>query len=318
LRSRLRRVGELALPDDERRGGSALLVDRGADRGDLGRGRAAAATDDAGPQAARLRGELGEVVGRRMREDHARAGQARQTDVRERRQHEPVALHRGERVQRGRGTRAVVRAGGRHVQPGEPLGRLLGRDAAERLAVRVEGHQGDDRQRRHRAHRRDRGDELVQVEERLQHEQVDAATLEHLRLLREERALLGVEPLDLPERADRAGDEDVRARDLARLTGEPDGRGVDPLELVLEEVRGELAPVGAERVRLDQLGAGADEARVERDDALRRPQVRLFRAPQPGHRTREQRAHAAVGDDRRPGTQAFLEAARHAGRLVKQ
>ena len=96
--------------------------------------------------------------------------------------------------------------------------------------------------------------------------------------------MLGVvEALDLAERADRAGDEDVGARDLARLAGEPHRGRVDPLELVLEEVRGELAAVGAEGVRLDQLGAGADEARVQRDDALRRPQVGFLGAAKPWH-----------------------------------
>ena len=189
LRVAVGRVGELALADDERRSRRALLVDRGADRGDLSGRRPAAAADDPRAEPARLRRELGEVVGRRVREDHARAGQAREPDVRERREHEPVALHRGERVQRRRRAGAVVRARGGDAEPGQPIGRVRGGDAAERLAVRVEGHQRDDRQRRDRADGVDRGDELVQVEERLEHEQVDAASLEHLRLLGEERAL---------------------------------------------------------------------------------------------------------------------------------
>ena len=283
-----------------------------ADRLDLRRRRAAAAADDPGAEPTRLRRELGEVVGRRVREDDAVAGEAREADVRERGEDEPVALHRGERVQRRRRAGAVVRARGRDVEPGEPLGRGLGRDAAERLAVGVEGHQRDDRQRRDAADGLDRGDELVEVEERLEHQQVDAAALEDLRLLAEELALLGgVEPLDVADRADRAGDVDVRARHLPRLAREAHRRRVDPLELVLEEVPRELAPVGAERVRLDQLGAGADEARVEGDDALGRAQVRLLGAAQPRHGAGDQRAHAAVGHDRRPRAQAFLEAARH-------
>ena len=116
---------------------------------------------------------------------------------------------------------------------------------------------------------------------------------------------------ELAERADRAGDEDVRARDLARLAGQPDAGGVDPLQLVLEEVAGQLAAVRPERVRLDQLGAGEDEARVEGDDALGSAQVRLFGAADPRHGLREERAHAAVGDDRRPVAEALFEAARH-------
>ena len=69
-----------------------------------------------------------------------------------------------------------------------------------------------------------------------------------------------------------------RPGDLARLAREPHGRRVDPLELVLEEQRRQLAAVGAEAVRLDQLGAGIDVARVDGDDALGRAQVRLLRA----------------------------------------
>ena len=86
------------------------------------------------------------------------------------------------------------------------------------------------------------------------------------------------------------------------------------LELVLEEVLGELRAVRAERVRLDQLGARADVAEVHVDDALRRTQVRLFRTAKAGHGAREQRAHAAVRDDRRARGEP-LEEPRHARSL---
>ena len=85
-----------------------------------------------------------------------------------------------------------------------------------------------------------------------------------------------VEHLELAERADRAGDQHVPARHVTGLARETHGRRVDRLELVLEQLRGELAPVGAERVGLDQLGACADVARVDGDDALGRPEVRLL------------------------------------------
>ena len=104
-------------------------------------------------------------------------------------------------------------------------------DPAGDLGLVVEGQQRDDRERRDAAHRLDRDDELVEVEERLDHEEVDAAALEHAGLLGVERAVLGgVEHLELAERADRAGDEDVAARDLARLAREPHARRVDLLE----------------------------------------------------------------------------------------
>src|SRR5205823_7429946 len=69
--------------------------------------------------------------------------------------------------------------------------------------------------------------------------------------------------------------------------------------LLPEELAHELGAVRAEAVRLDQLGTGPDVAEVHLEHALRRPQVRLLGAPEAGHRAREQRAHAAVGDDRR-------------------
>ena len=112
--------------------------------------------------------------------------------------------------------------------------------------------------------------------------------------------LTAVEDLELAERADRARDQHVTARDVARLAREADARRVDRLELVVEVLRRQLAPVGAERVRLDQLGPGADVARVHRDDALGCPQVRLFRTAEARRHAREQRSEAAVGHDRWP------------------
>ena len=114
-------------------------------------------------------------------------------------------------------------------------------DAADGLAVLVEGQHRDDRQRRDATHRLDRGDELVDVEERLDHEEVDAAILEQPRLLGVERPVRGrVEALQLAERADGAGDEDLPAR----TPPAPRGRAARPasiaLELVLEDVLGEL------------------------------------------------------------------------------
>ena len=48
-------------------------------------------------EVARVRGELGEVLGRRVRVDDAAAGEAREADVRQRRERAPVALHLLER-----------------------------------------------------------------------------------------------------------------------------------------------------------------------------------------------------------------------------
>ena len=218
--------------------------------------------------------------------------------------------HAAERPERDRRARAVVRAGRGDAERDEPL-RSRGRiDPARDLRLVVERQEGDDRQRRHGAHRLDRDDELVEVEERLDHEQVDAAALEHARLRGVEGAVLGrVEDLELAQRADRPGDEDVPPRDLARLPREAHARGVDLLERVLEERAGELAPVGAERVRLDQLRAGGDVSRVHGDDALGRAEIRLLGTAEAGDGARDEGTHAAVCDDRRARGETVEEAA---------
>ena len=312
LADRLRRDQELSLADDEGERRLPALVDRAADGRDLRGRRAAAAADQPGAEAARLGRELAEVLRRRVREDDARAREAGEADVGKRSEHETVALHFRERVQRRRRTRTVVRPDRREPELAEAVGRVRCRDAAERLPVGVERHQRDERQARHTAHGLDRDEELLQVVERLQHQQVDAAALQHPGLLDEQRGRLGgVEQLRLAEGADRAGDEDLAARHLARLPREPDAGRVDLLQLLLEVERRQLAAIRPERVRLDQVGAGANEARVERDDALRRAQVRLLGAPQPRHRAGDERSHAAVGDEGDAARQPFLEPRRH-------
>src|SRR5437763_111963 len=87
-------------------------------------------------------------------------------------------VSRAERAQRGCGAGAVIRAERGEVERAQPLARDARRDAGDRLAFGVEGHQGDDGQARHAANRRDCAFEIVEVEERLHHEEVGAATLE--------------------------------------------------------------------------------------------------------------------------------------------
>ena len=311
--------GQLLLAHDQRPRGCSVLVDRRADRRDLGGRRAAAAADQAGAEAPRLGGELREVVRRRVREDKPRAGEARETDVRHRCEHPAVALHRGQRPQRGGGAGAVIRADRGDSEPLEALRGCGGGNAAERAPVGVEGHQRHDRQARDGAHGRDRRHQLLEVVERLQHDHVGSAPLEDRRLLGVEPVvLLRIETLVLAERADRGCDEDIAARYLARLARQSHRGRIDPLELVLQEVRGELAPVGAERVRFDHVRTGADEARMERYDALRRAQIRLLRAAQPRHGARDQRPHAAVGDERGAVPQALGEPVCHGPTVVKR
>src|SRR5581483_9510266 len=157
----------------------------------------------------------------------------------------------------------------------------------------------------------------VELEERLHHEQVDAAALEDARLLGEELGRVEPAQLDVPERADRAGDEHVAARHLPRLARDAHRGGVDRLRLLREEVAPELGPVRAERVRLDQLGAGADEAEMHLEHALGRAEVRLLRAAEAGDGAREERAHAAVRDDRRVAPEALQATAQASACTVR-
>ena len=251
-----------------------------------------------------------------MRVDDPPAGEAREADVREGREREARVAHPAEGLERDRRPRAVVRPDRRDVERGEPARGDRRADAARDLGLVVERQQRDDRKRGDAAHRLDRDDELLEVEEGLDHEQVDAASLEHLRLRRVLRTVLGrIEHLELAERADRPGDEDVAPGDLARLAREPHGGGVDLLERLVEEHPGELAAVRAERVRLDQLGPGGDVARVDGDDALGRTEVRLLRAAEAGHGLRDQRPRPAVGHDGRAAAESFEEPA-HVSTLV--
>src|SRR5439155_29429 len=131
--------------------------------------------------------------------------------------------------------------------------------AGEGLSPFVEGEHGEDRQRGDATDGFDRRFELFEVEEGLDGEEVDAAALERCGLLGEDLcSFLWWHATRLAEGADGAGDEDVAAGNLARLAGELDAAGVDLVQLVFEVVRGELAPVRAERVRLDQVGAALD------------------------------------------------------------
>ena len=115
----------------------------------------------------------------------------------------PSLAHLLERLERGQQPAAVVGADRGDVELAEPVGGLARVDARERLGAVVERHQRDDRQRRDAAHGADRVDQLLEVEERLDHEQVGAAAFEHARLLAEE-LLAHSGRRRLAERADRS------------------------------------------------------------------------------------------------------------------
>ena len=200
------------------------------------------------------------------------------------------------------------------LERSQACGRVGCGHARQRLGALVERQRRDDRKRGDAANGLDRGLQLVELVERLDHEQVDAAAVEDRRLLGEDLGtLVGRERVGVAERPDRAGDEDLPARDLARLAGELDPGAVDSLELVLQEELRQFLPVGAERVGLDQVRACADEARVEGLDALGRLQVRLLGAAQTRDCARDEDAHPAVADHDRARGEALFEPAAHAG-----
>ena len=135
------REHHLPLLDHERGGRRAVFFDGRGDGADLGWSRAAAAADDLRAEIARVRREVGEVVRRRVREHHAAPGQARKAHVRHRRQGQLAVgvVHLVQRGQRRVDARPVIRADRGQARFRERLDRLSGRDAAERLALLVEG-----------------------------------------------------------------------------------------------------------------------------------------------------------------------------------
>ena len=260
-----------------------------------------------GAQVACVRGELPEVLRRRVGIDDTAGGHACETDVRKRCERLSVLSHLLECREGGEQAGTVIGADRCDVELHEPRGRLGGGDACKCLSAFVKRQQRHDRQARHAPHRLDRVDHLLQVVERLDHEDVGAAPVEDGSLLREELPA-NARGRRLTERSDRAADEDVATRHLPGVAGKLDARRVDRLQVVLEEVVRELAAVRPEGVRLDQLRPGVDEADVQGHDGVRRAQVRLLGTAEPRNCCGEQRAHASVANDHGPTFEALQEA----------
>ena len=194
---------ELAFRELERRSRLLTAVDRRSDGCDLRRGRPATAADEAGAEVARMRGELGEVLGRRVRVDDATTREAGEPDVGQGRQRQIAVPHLLERGESREETASVVGSDRRDVESAQPVGGLARGHARERLRRLVEGHQRNDREPRDGANGLDRVLDLVQVVEGLDREEVCSAAFEDPRLLREELAA-DARGRGLPERADRA------------------------------------------------------------------------------------------------------------------
>ena len=148
---------------------------------------------------------------------------------------------------------------------------------------------------------------MPQVDERLDHEQVDAALEQSVDLLAEgrpDRGVVEVEQLARrrPERADRARDEGVATGDVAGLAGDLGGPAVEASRVAGQPERREPDPVRPERGRLDQLRAGVEVLAVDRADEVRPGRRELVEAgPLRDAAGEQQRPHPAVEQDRRPG-----------------
>ena len=118
-----------------------------------------------------------------------------------------------------------------------------------------------------------------------------------------------IEDLELTERPDRACDEHLVPGDLARLAGEADAGRVEILERVVEHERASLRRFAPNVFVSISSAPARDVAGMHRDDALGRPDVRLLGAAQALHGARDERAHPAVGDERRAGAESVEEAA---------
>ena len=119
-------------------------------------------------------------------------------------------------------------------------------------------------------------------------------------------------PGQVAERADGARNEDRLPGDIARFARKANARIHDLLQSVVEELRRKLAPVRAERVRLDQLRARPDEPQMHADDGLGSLEVCLLRTPEPRDRRRDERAGAAVGHDHATLVETLLRPAHRA------
>ena len=295
----------------------ALTIQRLAHRRDVLRRRTTAAPDDAGPRLHHARGVLRHI--RRRREvDEPLADAAGEPRVRlDRERQAPGRRHHLlEHSVQGARAHGAVRAQGLDAQRAQRSAHLGGRASRERHALVGEGHLRDDGQVGDRADRFDRERDLGEVRERLDDARVDAAFEESLRLLAERgaRVLRRHAPERrqvLAERPDGPEDQDVAARRLAHVTGEPHAAAVDLPHLALEPVRRELEAVGAEGVGLDQVGPRRDVLGVDRLHEPRVVQVEDVEARVERHPARvEHRAHRAVAEER-PGVQTLAKRARH-------
>ena len=281
------------------------LPDRRFHLPDVLRRRAAAAADQTHAllrEAARIRGE----IFRRGQVDVPPLDVARPARVRLRR--EPRPRHRRhplDGLEHVRRPDAAVDADHIRAAPLHLRRELLRRRSVEAVAVVLDRHLRDDRQLRDAAHRGNRGADLVQIAEGLQNEEVDAPFDERLRLLPEVR--FGLVGAHLAPRLDAHAEWPHGARHvrlIARgLLRDARAFDIDLAHLVAQTERPQLDAVGAERVGLEHVGAGADVVLMDLRHRVGRHDVQRVEAAVDEHALRvEHRPHRAVADEH-----AFIE-----------
>ena len=281
----------------------------GAHGGDVGRRRPAAAADDPRPRVQEPRHDRPEP--RRLgRVDEPALEALRQAGVGHDRARRLAGLGLAEprqRVEAGQRPDAAVDADGVHAGRGQRLDRGLGRRPVGQHQVLAEGHRRDDRHVRRPVGLVDGQQQVVEVEEGLDHEEVDAALEQPVDLLPEggpDRGLVGVAELagGCAQGADAAADPRVPAADVPGLAGDLRRPSIEACRVVGEAVRVEAHPVGAEGQGLDEVGAGVEVLAVERRDEVRAGRRQLVEARALRDPAREQqRAHPAVGEQRGGG-----------------
>jgi hypothetical protein len=208
--------------------------------------------------------------------------------------------HPLDRLEHRRRSDRAIHADHRGPPPFELGRKLLRRRAVERVAVLVGRHLGDDRQVRQRADGVERRADLAQVAERFENEQVDAALEQRPHLLQEIFARLV--DTGLPPRFDADAERPDRAAHIGPAGRRPPrdlhASDVHLVQAVGEAERSQLDPVGAERIGLEDIGAGADVVVVHALDELGLRQVHRVEALVDEHPTRIQhRPHRAVADE---------------------
>ena len=152
------------------------------------------------------------------------------------------------------------------------LGKRTGRHAHHGLARRVEARRGGEGHADPRS-RRGGGADLLERRHGLDPDDVDAAVLQALDLLDEDldRLVLGQRAERCEEvagRPDRAGNHHRPPGGIGDGAGVLRGEAVQLAGAILEIVQHQPAAIGAEGIGEDDVGAGIDEALVERTDRV--------------------------------------------------